>query len=268
MAAAVSDITNGFNEIARQPILDSIAGIASIAYDGNRILPGQALPYPCTPLAGIAPFVAGAYLNRATARYSAPNDVHFIDVTAGVQQGDVFGSTLFCAGLHPLLCRLMDRHPDVRCIAYADNVTFIGKLSLAWAALDEFNKLALEDLKLRIITSESLIHVPSWRTLDEPPALYHEVSARFPNTPLDCRETLQGFKFLGAPLGIDSFVTSTLDAAVANITSELPFFGELTDGLLHRRGRFRIPPRPRHIPRPILPLQRPFPAVGAEAGRS
>ena len=233
MAAAVSDITNGFNEIARQPILDSIAGIASIAYDGNRILPGQALPYPCTPLAGIAPFVAGAYLNRATARYSAPNDVHFIDVTAGVQQGDVFGSTLFCAGLHPLLCRLMDRHPDVRCIAYADNVTF-----------------------------------PSWRTLDEPPALYHEVSARFPNTPLDCRETLQGFKFLGAPLGIDSFVTSTLDAAVANITSELPFFGELTDGLLHRRGRFRIPPRPRHIPRPILPLQRPFPAVGAEAGRS
>ncbi|KAJ1473386.1 hypothetical protein T484DRAFT_3344544, partial [Baffinella frigidus] len=85
-AAAVSDITNGFNEIARQPILDSIAGIASIAYDGNRILPGEALPYSCTPLAGIAPFVAGAYLNRATARYSAPNDVHFIDVTAGVQQ--------------------------------------------------------------------------------------------------------------------------------------------------------------------------------------
>jgi hypothetical protein len=125
-----------------QPILDSIAGIASIAYDGNRILPGEALPYSCTPLAEIAPFVAGAYLNRATARYSAPNDVHFIDVTAGVQQGDVFGSTLFCAGLHPLLCRLMDRHPEVTCIAYADNVTFIGKLSLAWAALDEFNKLA------------------------------------------------------------------------------------------------------------------------------
>ena len=255
IAAAVSDITNGFNEIARQPILDSIAGIASIAYDGNRILPGEALPYSCTPLAEIAPFVAGAYLNRATARYSAPNDVHFIGVTAGVQQGDVFGSTLFCAGLHPLLCRLMDRHPEVTCIAYADNVTFIGKLSLAWAALDEFNKLAREDLKLRINTSESLIHVPSWRTLDEPPALYNEVSARFPNTPLDCRETLQGFKFLGAPLGIDSFVTSSLDAAVANITSELPFLGELTDGLLHYRLlRFCVAPRMDYLLRTTNPI--------------
>jgi len=68
-----------------------------------RIRPGSPLPYACTPLAGIAPVVAGAYLNPAVARYSAPNNVHFIDVTAGVQQGDVFGSTLFCAGLHPLL---------------------------------------------------------------------------------------------------------------------------------------------------------------------
>ena len=208
MAAAVSDITNGFNEIARQPILDSIAGIASIAYDGRRISPGSPLPYPCTPLAGIAPFVAGAYLKPAVARYSAPNNVHFIDVTAGVQQGDVFGSTLFCAGLHPLLCRLMDRHPRVICVAYADNVTFIGPLSLAWAALDEFNKLALEDLQLRINTSESLIHVPSWRTLDEAPALYHEVAARFPNTALQCHDNLQGFKFLGPPLGVDSFFST------------------------------------------------------------
>ena len=70
--------------------------------------------------------------------------------------------------------------------------------------------------------------------MKEAPALYDEVPARFSSTALHCHENLQG-KFRGAPLGIDSFVDSTLVAAVANITSKLPYFGELTDGILHYR---------------------------------
>ena len=51
--------------------------------------------------------------------------------------------------------------------------------------------------------------------------------------PSQCQENFQGFKFLRTPLGIDTFVDSTLGAAVTSITSELPYFGELADGLLH-----------------------------------
>ena len=63
-----------------------------------------------------------------------------------------------------------------------------GALSLAQTTLDELKKLAREDLLLRN-TSESLIHVPNWRTLDTPPALYHEVSALFANTALQHHAT-------------------------------------------------------------------------------
>ncbi|CAI7767198.1 unnamed protein product [Closterium sp. NIES-53] len=61
----------------------------------------------------------------------------------GVRQGDPLGPLLFAAGIHPALRETAAAHPEVLCLAYADDVTFIGEQEHTVAAFTFFtDKLA------------------------------------------------------------------------------------------------------------------------------
>ena len=75
----------------------------------------------------------------------------------------MLGSVLWCLALHPVLCRVMDRHANVECVAFADNVWCIGKLSNVLPATQDLATAMETTLTVNINVAESYIYAPSFQ---------------------------------------------------------------------------------------------------------
>ena len=112
---------------------------------------GEELPFTTDILRTLNPMLKQGYTDPAMVRHfsSALGEAINLAVSRGVQQGDVLGSVLWCLAMHPVLCRVMDRHERVQCVAFADNVWCIGKLSDVLPATKDLATAMETNLKSR-----------------------------------------------------------------------------------------------------------------------
>ncbi|CAI7742845.1 unnamed protein product, partial [Closterium sp. NIES-54] len=112
-----ADISNAFNSISRQAIAAALQE------------PGLSPLLPIVPL---------TYDNPSLLNLDANFSSEPLKSERGVRQGDPLGPLLFAAGIHPILRRTAESFLDVLCLAYADDVTFLGETQQTVAAFTFF----------------------------------------------------------------------------------------------------------------------------------
>ena len=123
----------------------------------EEVKSGEGLPFTTEILRTLNPMFKACYTDPALVRHfsSALGEAINLAVTRGVQQGDVLGSVLLCLALHPVLSRLMDHRANVQCVAFADNVWCIGKLSNVLLATQDLATAMEATLTVNMNVAES-----------------------------------------------------------------------------------------------------------------
>ncbi|CAI7886273.1 unnamed protein product [Closterium sp. NIES-53] len=113
----------------------------------------------------------------------------------GVRQGDPLGPLLFAAGIHATLRDTADAHAGVLCLAYADDVTFIGDFEDTVAAFTHFTS------KLSFLGLEHNPHKC---------AAWNSSAVQAAHLPQGVPLTKDGVQLLGSFIGPDSGATTFL----------------------------------------------------------
>ncbi|CAI7898726.1 unnamed protein product [Closterium sp. NIES-54] len=112
-----ADLSNAFNSISREAI---VAGLR-----GNT-------------LEGILPLFHSSYGASSELFLDAGFNSPPISSITGVHQGDPLGPLLFAAGIHPSLAAIAAAFLTVLCLAFAHDVTFLGRVAECTAAFTHF----------------------------------------------------------------------------------------------------------------------------------
>ena len=79
------------------------------------VVAGDELRWTTEALNPLNAHIKAAYGKGATLKHhsrASGTSLH-ISGTRGVQQGDVVASLVFCAAMHPIICRVLEWHPEV-----------------------------------------------------------------------------------------------------------------------------------------------------------
>ena len=84
------------------------------------------ITYSDPSLAPMWEYIDRNYGTKSALIFSQEDKPRVIWSESGVRQGDVLGPALFCLGLLPILHTMKTRFPEVRVLAYMDDITVIG----------------------------------------------------------------------------------------------------------------------------------------------
>jgi len=227
------DITNAFNEIDRQALVDIISGYyGDRTYDQGRVS-GQVHPELPNTLNGHYKSFRAHYGGEGRLAMVNPADgtTDTVWCTKGVQQGDVIAGTLFNVAIYTIAGSVMNNH-DAFNAGYADNLDTIGKCSDALLATKDLVK-SLEGIGLRVNINESAMYVPTYHAATAPPKAYLDAMEDPAMPKIPWVGTGNGLKVVGFPLGPEAFVRETLAKVRDDIRRELECMEHLEDGLIH-----------------------------------
>ena len=228
------DITNAFNEIDRQALVDIISGnYDDRTYDQGRVS-GQVHPKIPNQFAIHYRSFKANYGGAARLAMVNPTDgtTDVVRCTKGVQQGDVIAGTLFNAAIYTIVGSVMNNHDGAYNAGYADNLDTVGRCSDALLATKDLVK-SLEGIGLRVNTNESAMYAPSYHAATAPPKAYLDAMMDPDMPKIPWVGTGNGLKVVGFPLGPEAFVRDTMAKVRDNIRRELECMKHLEDGLIH-----------------------------------
>jgi len=184
------DATNAFNSCSRQ--------------DFMRLLRRE---YP-----ELVPYVSQWYDHPTPLVFGS----HTLWSREGTQQGDPFGSFLFCLGLRPALDRILARCSGARALASSDDILLAVRASQLAAVF----QVVVEELGaygLRVNLAKCCAYCP------RPGALQDA------GLPADLPVSYEGILHLGVPFGTDAFIDRELDKIARTSCELLQEIKELDD---------------------------------------
>ena len=166
-----TDVKNAFNSIGRSHLLNQVAEHHPDIY----------------------PHVAQMYSSSSPLVFHQDNSSSVILSEEGIHQGDPLGPVLFSIGIQPLLMRLQDHNPNIKVLAYLDDVFVLGDPANVVPALDEIKSM-FREINLVVADHKCEIYSPTPAACE---SLLSSVSIPV---------TSEGVTVLGTPIGSSQFV--------------------------------------------------------------
>ncbi|CAI5497961.1 unnamed protein product [Closterium sp. Naga37s-1] len=218
-----ADLANAFNSVNRDAIITSLRD---------------------SSLASLLPLVKLLYgLPSALCLDAGFSHPPLLSET-GVRQGDPLGPLLFAAAIHPALTKTALSFPSVVCLAYADDVTFLGDAAMCAAAFEDFTG-NLGEIGLR--------HNPAKC------AAWSQAGQQGAALPVGVPFTEDGVKVLGSFIGGSDATAAFLRASLDTMGVPLPLIArmepQLASLLLSRCISRRIAYVARTTPLSALPVE-------------
>ncbi|CAI7782024.1 unnamed protein product [Closterium sp. NIES-53] len=181
-----ADIANTFNSVSRHAIATALQDPA---------------------LSPLLPFVKLTYGNPSQLLLDVNFNSEPLRSERGVRQGDPLGPLLFAAGIHATLRDTATTHPDVLCLAYADDVTLLGNVADTVAAFNHFTSN---------LTQLGLAHNPCKC------AAWSRTAAEIDQLPPGVPFSQDGVQLLGSFVGPDRGAAQFLSGQLREMAKPLP----------------------------------------------